>query len=187
MSWQTRRAKLSGEKRVLSHMAFRRCVAVVFMLCVMGGVHAHAGATLLLEEPYSYDGTFAGTGHVALYLDRVCADSPFVLRRCQVGEQGVVLSRYHGIAGHDWYAIPLMPYLYAVELPEQVPLFADPKLVSFLRDQYRRKHFSDLVSDAPNGETPDGPWVQLVGSSYDRTSYAFQIETTPEKDAELIR
>jgi hypothetical protein len=168
-------------------MAFRRCIAGLFMLCAMGGVYAHASATVLLEEPYSYDGTFAGTGHVALYLDRVCADTPFVLRRCKTGEQGVVVSRYHGIAGHDWYAIPLMPYLYAVELPEQVPLFADPKLVSFLRDRYRRKHFSDFVPDAPNGETPEGPWVQLVGSSYDRTSYAFQIETTPEKDDELIR
>src|SRR5438874_9742507 len=105
-----------------------------FVLLVIGLLAAmpsqsHAQATLLLEEPYSYDGTFAGTGHVALYLDRVCADSPFVLRRCKTGEQGVVLSRYHGVAGHDWYAIPLMPYLYAVNLPEQVPLFADPKLV----------------------------------------------------------
>ena len=168
-------------------MGVRRWIAVVFLLCAMGGVYAHASATLLLEEPYSYDGTFAGTGHVALYLDRVCADSPFVLRRCKTGEQGVVLSRYHGVAGHDWYAIPLLPYLYAVELPEQVPLFADPKLVSFLRDQYRRKHFSSFIPGAPDGEVPEGPWVQLVGSSYDRTSYAFQIETTEEKDDELIR
>jgi hypothetical protein len=168
-------------------MGLRRWIAAVFLLCALGGGYAHASATLLLEEPYSYDGTFAGTGHVALYLDRVCADSPFVLRRCKTGEQGIVLSRYHGVAGHDWYAIPLMPYLYAVELPEQVPLFADPKLVSFLRDQYRRKHFSSFIPAAPDGEVPEGPWVQLVGSSYDRTSYAFEIETSAEKDDELIR
>ena len=62
-------------------MGLRCWIAVVFLLCALGGVYAHASATLLLEEPYSYDGTFAGTGHVALYLDRVCADSPFVLRR----------------------------------------------------------------------------------------------------------
>jgi hypothetical protein len=168
-------------------MGFRRCFAVFCLLFAMGAVYARASATLLLEEPYSHDGTFAGTGHVAVYLDRVCADTPFILRRCQLGEQGVVLSRYHGIAGHDWYAIPLMPYLYAVDLPEQVPLFADPKLVAFLRDQYRRKHFASFIPDAPNGGTPEGPWVQLVGSSYDRTSFAFQIETSPEKDDELIR
>ncbi len=168
-------------------MGGRRYIAVLCLLFAMSSLRAHAGATLLLEEPYSHDGTFAGTGHVAVYLDRVCADSPFVLRRCSLGEQGVVLSRYHGIAGHDWYAIPLLPYLYAVESPEQVPLFADPKLAAFLRDQYRRKHLAEIIPDAAHGETPEGPWVQLVGSSYDRTSYAFQIETSPEKDDELIR
>jgi hypothetical protein len=46
-----------------------------------------AQATLLLEEPYSLDGTFAGTGHSAVYLSRVCADSPTFLRRCLPGEK----------------------------------------------------------------------------------------------------
>jgi hypothetical protein len=75
--------------------------------------HAHAGVTLFLEEPYSYDGAFAGTGHAAVYLTRVCAESPLVLRRCAPGELGAVISRYDNIAGHDWIAIPLIPYLYA--------------------------------------------------------------------------
>src|SRR6476660_486145 len=97
---------------------------------------AQAQVTLLLEEPYSYDGTFAGTGHAAVYLSRVCADSPTLLRRCRPGEPGVVLSRYNRVAGRDWIAIPLIPYLYAVNNPEDVPLFADAKLVAFLRHQY---------------------------------------------------
>jgi len=168
-------------------MGGRRFIAVVFLVLAWSSVRAHAGATLLLEEPYSVDGTFAGTGHVAVYLNRVCADTPFVLRRCGPGEQGVVLSRYHGIAGYDWFAIPLIPYLYSVQLPEQVPLYADPKLVSFLRDQYRRKYLASIIPGGANGEVPEGPWIQLVGSSYDRTSYAFEIETSAEKDDELIR
>ena len=167
-------------------MGRRLISALVFLLLLGSSLRAHAGATLLLEEPYSVDGTFAGTGHVAVYLNRVCADTPFKLRRCKEGELGAVLSRYHGIAGYDWFAIPLIPYLYAVELPEQVPLYADPKLVSFLRDQYRRKHFEEFIPDAPDGGTPEGPWYQLVGSSYDRTSYAFEIETSAERDDELI-
>src|SRR5436305_12639556 len=100
-------------------MGVRRWIAVVFLVNAIG-VYAHASATLLLEEPYSYDGTFAGTGHVALYLDRVCADSPFVLRLCKTGEQGVVLSRYHVVAGHDWYAIPMFPYIFAVNMLRRV-------------------------------------------------------------------
>jgi hypothetical protein len=135
----------------------------------------HAQATLLLEEPYSYDGNFAGTGHTAVYLSRVCADSPIVLRRCHAGESGVVISRYHRVAAHDWIAIPLIPYLYAVDRPEDVPLFANRKSVSFLRANYLQK----LGIDDPDA-------YQLIGSSYDRTSYGFRIDTTPEQDDELI-
>src|SRR5258707_10377021 len=89
---------------------------------------AGADVAVLLEEPYSYDGAFAGPGHTAVYLARVCAASPTVLRRCQPGESGVVISRYHRIAGYDWLAIPLYPYLYAVDRPGDIPLFADSKL-----------------------------------------------------------
>ncbi len=44
-----------------------------------------------------------------------------------------------------------------------------------------------MFPDAADGGVPEGPWIQLVGSSYDRTSYAFEIETSAEKDDELIR
>ncbi|HXM11913.1 MAG TPA: hypothetical protein VN946_18320 [Terriglobales bacterium] len=162
----------------------RLCVVVIF--CLWSISLAHAGATLLLEEPYSYDGSFAGTGHVAVYLDNVCSESPVILRPCGEGEFGVVLSRYDGISGHDWIAIPLIPYLYAVDRAEAVPLFADAKLVAFLRDQYRRDHLEALAPDRPDGGTPDGNWYELVGSAYDRTIYGFEIETSPEQDALLI-
>src|ERR1700751_477587 len=114
-------------------MGRRFISAVVFLFLLGSSVRAHAGATLLLEEPYSYDGTFAGTGHTAVYLSRVCAEAPVVLRRCAPGEQGVVLSRYHGIAGYDWLAVPLIPYLYAVDSPDKIPLYAAAKLEAFLR------------------------------------------------------
>jgi hypothetical protein len=160
---------------------------VVFLFFLAGFTpEARANVTVLLEEPYSYDGALAGTGHTAIYLTRVCAATPVTLRRCHPGEHGVVISRYTRIAGYDWIAIPLVPYLYAVENPEDVPLYADPKLVAFLRDQYRRAHLEDIAPDAPGGETPKGDWYQLVGSSYDRTSFGFEIETTPEQDDALI-
>src|ERR1700682_5592361 len=90
------------------------------LMLAFGPRSANAQATLLLEEPYSYDGTFAGTGHSAVYLSRVCAESPTLLRRCGPGEPGVVLSRYNRVAGRDWIAVPLIPYLYAVNNPEDV-------------------------------------------------------------------
>jgi len=159
------------------------------MLAVLFGafeLKAGASATLLVEEPYGKLGFFTATGHSAVYLSGVCAQTPLILRRCAPGESGIVLSRYDGVAGYDWIAIPLLPYLYAVERPEDVPLFADAKLVAFLRDRYRRKYFKDVVPDLSNGEPPGGNWYELVGSSYDRTIYGFEIDTSTEQDAALI-
>jgi len=159
---------------------------LVLMVAVCSSL-ASASATLFLEEPYGKMGFFTATGHAAVYLSGVCADTPVVLRRCAPGETGIVLSRYDAVGGYDWVAIPLIPYLYAVERPEDVPLFADAKMALFLRDRYRRKYLEEIAPDVKNGETPGGNWYQLVGSSYDRTIYGFEIETTAAQDAALIR
>jgi hypothetical protein len=160
-------------------------VAVCALFVCASSSGAHASATLLLEEPYGKLGFFTATGHAAIYLSDVCAESPLVLRPCEPGETGVVLSRYDGVGHYDWVAIPLIPYLYAVERPEDIPLFADAKMVALLRDRYRRAYLESVAPDK-NGQAPGGNWYELVGSSYDRTVYGFEIETTPQQDRALI-
>ena len=167
--------------------AMGRTTAAVILLLWGRTAFAGTSATLLLEEPYGTLGFFTGTGHAAVYLSGVCAQTPLVLRPCRPGEPGVVISRYNGVAQYDWVAVPLIPYLYAVERAEDVPLFADAKMTAFLRDRYRRKYLESVAPDGRNGETPGGNWYELVGSSYDRTIYGFQIETTPDRDLALIR
>src|SRR6202034_1548749 len=162
-------------------------VAVIGALIFTYVPPARASATLLLEEPYGHMGFFTATGHAAVYLSGVCARSPVELRPCAPGETGIVISRYDGVDGYDWVAIPLVPYLYAVERPENIPLFADARMVLQLRDRYRRQHLRAVAPDGKNGGTPGGNWYELVGSSYDRTIYGFEIETTPKQDAALIR
>jgi hypothetical protein len=162
-------------------------VVKLFVFCgilsaICSPQHLSAQATLLLEEPYSYDGTFAGTGHAAVYLSRVCAESPIELRRCHRGETGVVISRYHGVAGRDWLAVPLMGYLYAVNHPDDVPLYADAKLVALLRERYL-----DAMLLPAEKRAGDEPRYQLTGSAYDRTLYGFRFATQPEQDDQLIR
>ena len=148
---------------------------------------ANANVAVFLEEPYSYDGALAGTGHTAVYLTRVCAGSPTSLRRCDEGEHGVVIGRYNRIGGYDWIAIPLIPYLYAVTEPEDIPVYANSEIAAYLRDRYRREHMQELAPDATSGQAPGGDWVQLIGSTYNRTSFAYEIETTAQQDDELIR
>src|ERR1700740_618605 len=160
------------------------CALVVLAGCCAWG---QSSATLLLEEPYGRLGFFTATGHAAVYLSGVCADTPLVLRPCAPGETGVVISRYDGVGKYDWVAIPLIPYLYAVERPEDIPLFADAKMTAFLRDRYRRRHLEVVAPDVRDGETPAGNWYELIGSSYDRTIYGFEIETTRKQDLALIK
>src|ERR1700683_3346737 len=132
----------------------RRAVSTLFVLVLAWAGLAGASATLLLEEPYRHLGFFTATGHAAVYLSGVCAETPLVLRPCAPGELGTVISRYDGVGGYDWVAIPLIPYLYAVERPQDIPLFVDPKMTSFLRDQYRRKHLEMFAPDRDDGRTP---------------------------------
>jgi hypothetical protein len=156
----------------------------------VGGVLAHADATLLMEEPFGTFGAINPTGHAAIYLNHICAETPTELHACRPGEYGVVISRYHRVAGYDWLAIPLVPYLYAVDRVEDIPSTADPEMEEQLRDEYRRKHLIDIIPDVSEGkdagDAPKGDWIQLIGASYDRKIYGFRIETTSEADARFI-
>src|SRR5580693_1273659 len=96
---------------------YRRLQTLALVVFLLVLPMANADATLLLEEPYGHFGAFTATGHAAVYLNRVCAETPVRLRRCAPGETGVVISRYNKISGYDWIAIPLIPYLYAVDGP----------------------------------------------------------------------
>jgi hypothetical protein len=77
-----------------------------------------------------------------------------------------------------------------VERVEDVPQTADAELEASLRDRYRRDHLLKLAPDVDEGkkagEAPDGEWTQLIGASYDRRIYGFQIETTPDEDTEFM-
>jgi hypothetical protein len=147
---------------------------------------ANASIALLEEEPYGTFGAVNPTGHAAIYLNHICADTPTSLRPCHDGEYGVVISRYHKIDGYDWIAMPLVAYLYAVDDISQIPTSISREGEADIRNSYRRAHLEALAPDAQDGKAPKGEWIQLVGSSYDRTIHGFQIDTTPDQDARFI-
>jgi len=160
--------------------------AAMAAVCLLTAGRLHASTALLMEEPYGAFGAANPTGHAAVYLNHVCADSPTVLRPCHDGEYGVVISRYHKIDGYDWIAIPLIPYLYAVDSADQIPATVDKEQVEALRDAYRRAHLLALAPDARHGGAPKGEWTELVGASYDRKIHGFEVDSTPEQDQTFI-
>ncbi len=170
-------------------LSIRQSRIVTFVFIVLGVFicsHGHAQAALLMEEPYGFFGTLNPTGHNAIYFERICAETPVRLRRCEPGELGAVIARYQGIDGYDWVAVPLIPYLYSVENASEVPSQVDREQVRRLRDRYREAHFESLGSNLQPGNLLHGGWTQLVGSAYERRVYALRFETTPEQDDALI-
>ncbi|MGB6728045.1 MAG: hypothetical protein WBE74_19295 [Terracidiphilus sp.] len=155
-------------------------------LTVMCEVQARAQAALLMEEPYGFFGALNPTGHNAIYFQRICAATPVKLRRCAPGEMGAVIARYQGIDGYDWVAIPLLPYLYSVENPADVPQRVNREIVERLRNRYREAHLEDLGPDVQPGNFLHGGWTQLVGAAYERRIYAFRFNTTEKQDDALI-
>ena len=166
--------------RTLFQMIAPTALLVASTTCARGSV------ALLMEEPYGAFGAINPTGHAAIYLNHICADSPIILRPCHDGEYGVVISRYHKIDGYDWIAIPLAGYLYAVDDVSQIPETVDREQVAALRDAYRKEHLLDLAPDNRKGEAPKGEWTQLVGASFDRTIHGFQIDSSAEQDQRFI-
>lgn len=174
--------------RMFSRCPFR-CLRFGLLLLLLAPAFfpANADVALLMEQPYGKLGFLSPTGHAAIYLSRICAETPTKLRHCQANESGVVISRYNKVGNYDWVAVPLLPYLYAVDDPSQIPTFTEAGTITRLQDAYRREHLEKIAPDLPGGGTPKGEWSELVGSAYIRQIVVFEIETTPEQDDLLMR
>ena len=161
-------------------------VLVGLALSSLTASRCRAQAALLMEEPYGFFGAVNPTGHTAIYFERICAETPVTLRRCRPGEAGAVISRYQGIGGYDWIAIPLLPYLYSVESVDAVPERVDRQIVERLRNNYHEKHLLDLGNHLRPGNMIHGGWTEFVGVAYERRIYAFRFATTEEQDDAFV-
>jgi hypothetical protein len=148
--------------------------------------HGYAQAAMLMEEPFGFFGFVNPTGHDAVFFERICAETPVKLRRCKPGELGAVITRYQGIANYDWIAMPLFPYLYAVESASEIPAHVDHETVTGLRDRYHEAHLLSLGKDVPRGDDVKRGWSQFVGVAYERRIYAFRFATSEAQDDALI-
>lgn len=147
---------------------------------------AHASLAVLLEEPYGPFSHLSPSGHVSVYFDNICAETPVLVRRCRSGELGVIISRYNGIDNRDWVAIPLLGYLYSVGRTEDIPSSVNRQDVSRFREAYRQQFLMALVPNHADGTAPDGNRYELADASFDRAIYGFQVKTTPEQDTAQI-
>jgi rhodanese-related sulfurtransferase len=157
-----------------------RCV--LFCLLILPGMKVYADATLLIEAPINFLGHVSSTGHAALLVDDLCSDDHIHMRWCRAGEDGAVISRYKGINGYDWLAMPPGPYLFAVDSSNEIPAVATIAEVNNLRAEYRTSHPQSFERDPPE----DG-WIQLLGASYRRRIACVHLHTTAAQDERLMQ
>jgi hypothetical protein len=154
----------------------------ILLLVFFSGLRVHADATLLIEAPINFLGHVSSTGHAALLVDDLCSDDHIHVRWCQANEDGAVISRYKGIDGYDWVAMPPGPYMFAVDSADKIPATASIAEITLLREEYRKAHPGAFGKDPPNGA-----WIQLLGASYRRRIICVQLRTTTAQDARLMQ
>jgi len=165
-------------------------LALACVLACMACSQAYGDVGVVLNESLdtSVD-RITGTGHSAVYLSRICPDSPVKLRLCRRGEQGSVISTYTTF-GEDqpfeWNAIPLSVYLYGVDDPRDRPLFGSPRIKRVLEENYRAKYLDAYCTTRSCQTSNSAEWREMVGASLSRGIYIFVVETTEEQDRKLI-
>ncbi len=157
------------------------------MVAVAMARPARASLTVLVGEPFGSFGTMMPTGHVSLYLDRVCADGPVKLRMCRADEpQGVVVARLNAIGPLDWIASPVMSFLYGVDDADEVLPYATAEDVRALEEDYRQRNLLSLFPDDVARSKTGDEWWETVGAAYIRRLWGYGIATTREQDAAFV-
>jgi len=163
---------------------------LVTLLFALAPFRASADVGVILNESLdeSMD-RITGSGHMAVYFSRICADTPTKLRLCAPGESGSVMSTYINIGENhsfQWNIVPLNVYLYGVEDPVNRPLFASYKIKHALEERYRLNYLAGLC-DTPACQTSNkSEWREMVASTLIRGMYLFVVDTSVEQDRALI-
>jgi len=163
-------------------------------LIVSGCLPARANIGLMLNaKPNGHVeigfAEITGEGHSAVYLSRVCPETPVKLRLCNPGELGSVIQNYVDFKEdlpYQWNVVPLSVYLYGVDDVRQKPLFASPDIRSVLQERYRRLHLQDVCTTEQCITDPEANWRDAVGAAFVREIYMFEVRTTVDQDEQFI-
>jgi hypothetical protein len=179
-----------------SRVSIRRVLGAVFtfvLACFFGCMacsQAYGDVGVVLNESLATSvDRITGSGHSAVYLSRICPDSPVKLRLCAPGEQGSVISTYTNLGENqpfEWNAVPLSVFLYGVDDPRDRPLFGSARIKRVLEDQYRAKYLTAYCTTRSCQTSNSAEWRFMVGASLSRSIYIFVADTTQEQDRKLI-
>lgn len=169
---------------------FLRTLAILVFGLLFACTSLHADVGLLLSEtPAEGLSQWISSGHSAIYLSRLCPETPVKLRLCAPGEAGSVISMYKGLdedQDFEWNAVPLSLFLYGVEDERNRPLLAWPALFRLLQDHARQSYLAGVCRAAPCSANQHGDWRYLFASTFIRHTYIFQLKTTLQQDVAFM-
>lgn len=163
---------------------------LLFALLCLPSSRAYGDVGVVLNE--SLDTSVAritGSGHTAVYLSRICPESPVTLRLCRPDEQGSVMSNYISLGedqAFEWNLVPLNIYLYGVEDVRFRPLVGSQKIKRALEERYREQYLDGLCASQFCRTSNNAEWREMVAATLERSMYMFVIHTTVEQDRQLI-
>lgn len=163
---------------------------LIIITIVLAPATARADVTFLLLESLGVAGEFTGSGHTAIYLSNICSDDGISLRPCRETEAGAVISSYPNFGNnstYEWMAVPLLSYLYGVQNPDEIPIYANGEIRNLLREEYRKKHLNAIIPAAPDGTMPEGSWRTMLTAGFNRDVYGFTVHTSADEDIKFLR
>lgn len=167
-----------------------RILTVLVLGCFFCCQSLHADVGLLLSEtPAEGLSQWISSGHSAIYLSRLCPETPVKLRLCTAGESGSVISMYKGLnedQDFEWNAVPLSLFLYGVEDERDRPLLAWPALFRLLQDHARESYLAGVCATASCSANQRGDLRYLFASTFIRNAYIFQVKTTLQQDVAFM-
>lgn len=161
---------------------------LILALCVCPGAGADVGV-VLNESLDTGLARITGSGHSAVYLSRICPETPIKMRMCGPGEQGSIVSNYTTLGedeNFEWNIVPLSIYLYGVANPNDRPLFVTAKIKDSLEEDYRQTTLLPYCGSQRCISSESAEWREMVGATLVRSIYIFAVATTVEQDRELI-
>jgi hypothetical protein len=177
-----------ADRRVLGKILGMAALAFALMSLIGASVRADVGV-ILNDSLDTSVARITGSGHSAVYLSRVCPESPIKLRLCRTGETGSVISNYTTL-GEDqpfeWNVVPLSVYLYGVDRPSNRPLFASWNLKHFVEDNYRNETLAGYCASEFCQTSGKAEWREMVGATSERSFYILVASTTLKQDLDLI-
>ena len=174
---------------LLCNSSWRVLVAGLIFACLSIPRSAADVGVVLNESLDTSIARITGSGHTAVYLSRICPESPVKLRLCKADEHGSVISNYISLGedqAYEWNIAPLNVYVYGVENPENRPMVGSQKIKHVLEERYREKYLNGFCNSEFCRTSNKAEWREMVGASLSRSIYMFVAKTTVEQDLELI-